>query len=89
MRELDDELSNIDVKLNAMDAKGLQNSAAYRALTSHPVNSEDNLWFPDGLRERISTLILSLGLSQGPPSAAHLREAGEIKKQYDAAMARQ
>jgi hypothetical protein len=29
----------------------------------------------------------SLGLSQGPPSAAHLREAAEIRAQFKAAMA--
>jgi hypothetical protein len=87
VRDLDDELSAIDVKLNAMDEQGLQNSAAYRALTSHPINSEDDLWFPDGLRERIMTLLGALGLSQGPPSAAHLREAAEIRAQFDAAMA--
>jgi hypothetical protein len=86
VRELDDELSAIDVKLNALDAQGLQDSAAYRALTSHPVNSEDDLAFPDGLRERVATLLLALGLSQGPPSAAHLREAAEIRAQFTAAM---
>lgn len=86
VRELDDELSAIDVKLNALDLHGLQKSAAYRALTSSPVNSEDDLMVPDGLRERVSTLLLSLGLSQGPPSAAHLREAAEIRAQFDAAI---
>jgi hypothetical protein len=85
VRELDDELSAIDVKLNALDAQGLQDSAAYRALTSNPVNSEDDLAIPDGLRERISTLLLSLGLSQGPPSAAHLQEAAAIRAQFSAA----
>ena len=85
-RELDDELSAIDVKLNAMDKHGLQDSDAYRALTSHPINSEDDLAVPDGLRERIMTLIGTLGLSQGPPSAAHLREAAAIRAQFDAAM---
>ena len=87
VRELDDELSAIDIKLNALDGQGLQDSAAYRALTSHPINSEDNLWFPDGLRERISTLLASLGLSQGPPTAAHLREAAEIRTQFATAIA--
>lgn len=85
-RELDDDLSAIDVRLNAMDQRGMQDSDAYRALTSHPINSEDDLAFPDGLRERIMTLIGTLGLSQGPPSAAHLREAAEIRQQFAAAM---
>jgi photosystem II stability/assembly factor-like uncharacterized protein len=84
VRELDEELSAIDVRLNALDAQGLQDSAAYRALTSSPVNSEDDLAIPDGLRERVSTLLLSLGLSQGPPSAAHLQEAAAIRAQFSA-----
>ncbi len=86
VRELDREISAIDVKLNALDARGLEKSAAYRELTSNPLNSEDDLMIPDGLRERVATLILSLGLSQGPPSAAHLREAAEIRAQFDAAI---
>jgi hypothetical protein len=85
VRELDDELSAIDVKLNALGAQAMQDSPAYRALTSHPINSEDDLAFPDGLRERITTLLLALGLSQGPPSAAHLREASAIRVQFAAA----
>jgi hypothetical protein len=84
-RELDGELSAIDVKLNALDAQGLQDSAAYRALTAHPINSEDDLAIPDGLRERITTLLATLSFSQGPPSAAHLREAAAIRTQFAAA----
>jgi photosystem II stability/assembly factor-like uncharacterized protein len=86
VRELDGEISAIDIRLNALDARGLQKSTAYRALTSNPVNSEDDLMVPDGLRERVATLLLTLGLSQGPPSAAHLREAAEIRAQFNAAM---
>ncbi len=84
--ELDDELSAVDTVLNDLDARGLQNTATYKFLTSHPINSEDDLWFPDRLRERITILQSSLGLSQGPPSAAHLREAAEIRDQYDVVM---
>jgi len=58
-------------------------------LSSHPVNSEDSLLQADGLRERLYTLIDSFDhLSQGPPLAAHRREAAEIKPFFDAAMAR-
>jgi len=85
-RELDDELSVIDTKLNEMDARRLQNTALYRALTSRPVNSEDDLWLPDRLRERITILQSSLGLSQGPPTLAHLREAAALRAQYTAAL---
>ncbi len=85
-RELDDELSAIDAVLNDLDKRGVQNSAAYKALTSHPINSEDDLWFADRVRERITILQSSLGLSQGPPTPAHVREAAEIRAQFDAAM---
>ena len=84
--ELDAELSAIDTALNDLDARGMQNSPEYKSLTSHPVNSEDDLWFPDRLRERITILQSSLGLSAGPPSSAHLQEAAAISKQFKAAM---
>src|SRR5579872_3106591 len=87
--ELDAELSAIDAELNDLDAHGLQQSAKYRELTSRPVNAEDDLWFPDKLRERIMILQSSLGLSQGPPTPAHLHEAAEIRKQFENDMGHQ
>ena len=72
--------------LNDLDANGLQHGAKYGELTSRPVNSEDDLWFPDRVRERITILQSSLGLSQGPPTQAHLYEAAEIRTQFGNAM---
>lgn len=94
VRSLDDELSAIDDALNALDALGRRLAAhpdaaleakrrrAYRRFTSGPVNSEDQLLFADGLRERLATLLADGSLSDSPPTAAHLVEAGEIRTQF-------
>jgi photosystem II stability/assembly factor-like uncharacterized protein len=95
LRRLYDDLSTIDRALNDLDARRRGAGAAERAridaivarLTSNPRNSEDDLWRADRLRERIQTLIGTLSLSQGPPLAAHLREAAEIHPEFDAAIA--
>jgi hypothetical protein len=42
---------------------------------------------PDRLRERLTILQGGVALSQGPPSAAQLREAEAIRAQFDVAMA--
>lgn len=95
LRRLYDDLSTIDRALNDLDARRRGAGVAERAridaivarLTSNPRNSEDDLWRPDRLRERIQTLIGTLSLSQGPPLAAHLREADEIRPEFEAAIA--
>jgi photosystem II stability/assembly factor-like uncharacterized protein len=94
LRTLYDELSSIDEALNELDTRKRRAGPAERArigdveaaLTSNPLNSEDDQWRPDRLRERIQTLISTLSLSQGPPLEPHLREAAEIKTEYDAAL---
>ncbi len=95
LRRLDDELSAIDEALNHLDsmrasATPLQSSAIariYAELTSGVVNSEDDQWMADRLRERVTILQGVLALSQGPPLPPHLREAAAIRTQYDQAMA--
>ncbi|HTU82256.1 MAG TPA: hypothetical protein VMF61_09010 [Candidatus Acidoferrales bacterium] len=93
--QLDDELSQVDDALNHLDAARSRASAAqrraidavYSQLTSGIVNSEDDQWKPDQLRERITILLGDVNLSQGPPLPPHLREAAEIRTQYESVMA--
>jgi len=89
VKELDDELSAIDVALNRLDRLAtMPGAATVRALfTSGVVNSEDDLLKPDRLRERLTILQGAVALSQGPPLPPHLREAAAVRAQYDAAMA--
>jgi hypothetical protein len=91
LKELDDELSQIDVALNRIDAlPAVEHTDArpvYAMLTSGVVNSEDQLWRADRLRERLTTLQGTVALSQGPPLPPHEREAAGIRAQFDTAMA--
>jgi hypothetical protein len=57
-------------------------------LTSNPRNSEDDLMRPDRLRERLQTLLLSIGLSQGPPTPADRDEAAKLTATFNAVMSR-
>jgi photosystem II stability/assembly factor-like uncharacterized protein len=94
VRALDDELSQIDVALNRLD--GLRANAAtsklpgldavYAQFTSNPVNSEDDMYAPDRVRERITILLGDVALSQGPPLPPHEREAAAIRDDFDRAM---
>ncbi|MBV8245808.1 MAG: hypothetical protein JOZ38_07795 [Candidatus Eremiobacteraeota bacterium] len=94
LRELDDELSGVDQALNHLDdlrartAPAMQRKIAhvYGQFTSGVVNSEDNQWMPDRLRERLTNLQGVVALSQGPPLPPHLREAAAIRTQYREAM---
>jgi hypothetical protein len=95
LRALYDEVSSIDRALNELDARRKTAGAAERerldkvaaTLSSNPRNSEDDLWRPDRLRERVQTLIGVLALSQGPPTEAQSREAGEIGAEFKAVTA--
>jgi len=99
LRVLDHEMSYIDRTLNALDALGRRlvergNAAlerrrrrAYARFTSGPVNSEDQLLFADGLRERLQNLLTEISLSQSPPSGAHRAEAVQIRALLVAARA--
>ncbi len=92
--QLDHELSAVDTALNRLDAlrgrmpKSQRRAfdAVYAALTSGIVNSEDDQWRPDALRERLTILLGVVNLSQGPPLPPHLREAAEIHDQFERAM---
>jgi photosystem II stability/assembly factor-like uncharacterized protein len=94
LASLDDELSQIDTALNRLD--GLRASASgarrhaidavYHQLTSGVVNSEDNQWMPDRLRERLTILLGVVNLSQGPPLPPHLAEAAEIRAEFERAL---
>ncbi len=94
VKSLDDELSSIDTVLNHLDAirahshGRLAASAAqlYGRFTSGVVNSEDDQWVPDSLRERLTILQGDVALSQGPPLPPHLREAAVIRAQFETAM---
>jgi photosystem II stability/assembly factor-like uncharacterized protein len=91
---LDDELSQIDAALNRLDALrptagGTRRRAiedVYRQFTSGVVNSEDDQWMPDRVRERITILLGDVNLSQGPPLPPHLAEAAEIHTEFERAM---
>jgi hypothetical protein len=85
--ELNDELSQIDTALNRLDSLRAAPSPLRGQFTSGGVNSEDDLLMPDRLRERLTILQGGVALSQGPPSAAQLREAAAIHTQFDNAMA--
>jgi len=95
LRELNDELSALDVALNRLDAlrrSGTpvlrrQIDRVYAQMTSGVVNSEDDMLAPDRVRERLTILQGDVALSQGPPLPPHLREAAEIRAEYQRAMA--
>ena len=93
LHDLNGELSAIDDALNALDQRtkhgGLDatGQALYARLSSNPRNSEDSMYRPDMLRERIQTLAGTLSLSQGPPSAAQRAEAAEIEAAFNALLA--
>jgi photosystem II stability/assembly factor-like uncharacterized protein len=95
LRELNDELSDVDSALNRLDtlrARGSptlrsQVDGVYALLTSGVVNSEDDMLAPDRVRERLTILQGDVALSQGPPLAPHLREAAAIRLQFQRAMA--
>jgi hypothetical protein len=97
-KQLDNELSEVDMALNRLDSLAPLDSArgdatrgdaakVYSMLTSGVVNSEDQLLKPDGLRERLSILQGAVALSQGPPLPPHEREAATIHAQFENAMA--
>lgn len=95
LRELNDELSDIDTALNHLDTLRAHGSTTlrrqidgvYTQLTSGVVNSEDPLLMPDRVRERLTILQGDVALSQGPPLPPHLREAAAIRLEYQRAMA--
>jgi photosystem II stability/assembly factor-like uncharacterized protein len=91
---LERELSAIDAALNQLDALRSRVAPAqrpvlervYAQLTSGIVNSEDDQWRPDMLRERLTILLGVVNLSQGPPLPPQLREAAEIKDEFERVM---
>ncbi len=94
LKTLDDELSEVDVALNRLDAMRTRASvtqrraidAVYGQLTSGVRNAEDDQWMPDRLRERLTILQGTLALSQGPPLPPHQREAAAVRAEFDRAM---
>lgn len=94
LASLDGKLAAIDAALNELDAMRSHVSATrrsaldrvYAQLTSGIVNSEDDQWRPDRIRERLTILLGVVDLSQGPPLPPHLREAAEIQDEFDRAM---
>lgn len=90
LKGLDDELSAIDAALNRLDAARPHAQPAqrraidsvYRELTSGVVNSEDDQWMPDRLRERLTILQGVVALSQAPPLPPHEREAAAIHLEF-------
>jgi photosystem II stability/assembly factor-like uncharacterized protein len=94
LRQLNDELGAIDVALNRLDgirrrARGtmLRDAGRVRSeFTSGIVNSEDDQWMPDRLRERLTILQGTVALSAGPPLPPHYREAEAVRARYQRAM---
>lgn len=94
LKTLNDELSEIDIALNRLDAARARASgtnrraidAVYKTFTSGVRNAEDDQWMPDRLRERLTILQGTLALSQGPPLPPHQREAAAIRAEFDRAM---
>jgi photosystem II stability/assembly factor-like uncharacterized protein len=94
MKSLDDDLSSIDAALNRLDGLRAHASPAmlsdlervYHTFTSGVRNSEDDMWAPDRVRERITILQGNVALSQGPPLPPHEREAAAIQTELDRAM---
>jgi photosystem II stability/assembly factor-like uncharacterized protein len=84
---LNAEYTLLDRALNTLDDLRVHAAPALRAridrvraqLSSNPRNSEDQLYLPDGPRERLATLLGTVALSQGPPGPAHLREAVVVR----------
>ena len=75
-------------QIHTQQARLLEARTIAAQLSSNPRNSEDDLYRPDQLRERLQTLIDAYGLlSQGPPLAGHKREAVEITAQFGHLMA--
>jgi photosystem II stability/assembly factor-like uncharacterized protein len=95
LKSLDDELSTIDAALNQLDE--MKRNAppklrreidrVYAQFTSGVVNSEDDQWTPDQLRERLTILQGTVALSQGPPLPPHYHEAAAVREQFDRAVA--
>ncbi len=94
LSQLDAELSSIDAALNHLDElrerSGPQQQReidrVYAGFTSGALNSEDDQWMPDRVRERLTILQGDVALSQGPPLAPHLREAAAVRIEYRNAM---
>ena len=86
---LNEMLTCTDIALNRLDALGNSTSArsVYALLTSGAANSEDDMFAPDRLRERITILQGVVALSQGPPTQAQQSELRQIFSQYTGALA--
>lgn len=77
--ELDRALNTLDaLRVHATPALRARIDAVRRSLSSNPRNSEDQLWFADGPRERLATVLGTVALSQGPPGPAHRRAATTV-----------
>ncbi len=95
LNSLNAQTSDIDDALNRLDALSAHATgtlahdiATVRSrFTSGVVNSEDDQWMPDRVRERLMILQGDVALSQGPPLAPHLREAAAIRVEFETAMA--
>jgi photosystem II stability/assembly factor-like uncharacterized protein len=95
LKALDGQLSAIDDALNRLDAMRAHAAPArrraiavvYSQFTSGIVNSEDDQWRPDQVRERLTILLGVVNLSQGPPLPPQLREAAEIRAEFERTMA--
>ncbi len=96
LRALFDEVSQVDVALNALDAlQQHAHDATLRAkaanvealLTRNPRNEEDGVERGDGLREQLLFLQSLLQTSYQPPTERHLMQAAVVRAEFDRAMA--
>lgn len=99
---LDEALNGLDnVRLQLPDRIGAVKDAALasraravlaeaqrveNAISSQPVNDQDDDFLEDLLRERVLTFLFDL--SPGPPTAAQLAEGAALRREGDAALAR-
>jgi hypothetical protein len=102
LSRLFDDVSAIDVVLNAIDsqksalrarhdataaARRAQLDDARRMLTADDEHDEDSIAKPDRIRERILAAAGALGGSLQPPSAAHLANAQAVQRDFEQALA--
>ena len=86
--ELTNELSGVDVMLNAIDAmkpvpRGY--AALKDTLTNNPAFFQDNISRPAGLRERLLDMLGQLGTAYQAPTEAQLTEMQRLKSEYGTA----
>jgi photosystem II stability/assembly factor-like uncharacterized protein len=102
LAKLNDDISQIDVVLNTIDAKeaalrkrhGRDADARIAALdgvrndlTANDEHDEDSIGKPDRIREQLFGAAGAIGGSLQPPTAAHLANADAVQREFERAIA--